>query len=94
MEHLDVGPLKTARGTIKLPGSKSISTRVLLLAVLAQGETVVRDLLDSDDTRVASWASRSKAWATTRTVSPAPAAASRTSRPTCSWAMRAQPSVR
>lgn len=52
MEHLDVGPLKTARGTIKLPGSKSISNRVLLLAALAQGETVVRDLLDSDDTRV------------------------------------------
>ena len=41
MEHLDVGPLKTARGTIKLPGSKSISNRVLLLAALAQGETVV-----------------------------------------------------
>ena len=35
MEHLDVGPLKTARGTIKLPGSKSISNRVLLLAALA-----------------------------------------------------------
>ena len=52
MEHLDVGPLKTARGTIKLPGSKSISNRVLLLAALAQGETVVRELLDSDDTRV------------------------------------------
>ena len=52
MEHLDVGPLKAARGTIKLPGSKSISNRVLLLAALAQGETVVRELLDSDDTRV------------------------------------------
>ena len=52
MKHLDVGPLKAARGTIKLPGSKSISNRVLLLAALAQGETVVRELLDSDDTRV------------------------------------------
>lgn len=52
MEHLDVGPLKAARGTVKLPGSKSISNRVLLLAALAEGETVVRDLLDSDDTRV------------------------------------------
>ena len=37
MEHLDVGPLKAARGTIKLPGSKSISNRVLLLSALAQG---------------------------------------------------------
>ncbi|QUP54439.1 3-phosphoshikimate 1-carboxyvinyltransferase [Ralstonia syzygii] len=52
MEHLEVGPLRAARGTVKLPGSKSISNRVLLLAALAEGETVVRDLLDSDDTRV------------------------------------------
>lgn len=36
MEHLDVGPLKAARGTVKLPGSKSISNRVLLLAALAE----------------------------------------------------------
>jgi 3-phosphoshikimate 1-carboxyvinyltransferase len=33
-----------------LPGSKSISNRVLLLAALAEGETEVRDLLASDDT--------------------------------------------
>jgi len=33
-----------------LPGSKSISNRVLLLAALAHGETLVRELLDSDDT--------------------------------------------
>jgi 3-phosphoshikimate 1-carboxyvinyltransferase len=39
-------------GTVRLPGSKSISNRVLLLAALSQGTTVVRDLLDSDDTRV------------------------------------------
>ncbi len=40
----------SARGTVRLPGSKSISNRVLLLAALAQGTTVVRDLLHSDDT--------------------------------------------
>jgi 3-phosphoshikimate 1-carboxyvinyltransferase len=40
----------SAHGTVRLPGSKSISNRVLLLAALAQGETVVRDLLHSDDT--------------------------------------------
>jgi 3-phosphoshikimate 1-carboxyvinyltransferase len=47
---LDLPPLMSARGTVRLPGSKSISNRVLLLAALAQGTTVVRDLLHSDDT--------------------------------------------
>jgi len=41
-----------ARGTVRLPGSKSISNRVLLLAALADGETEVSGLLDADDTRV------------------------------------------
>ncbi len=40
----------SARGTVRLPGSKSISNRVLLLAALAEGVTEVRDLLKSDDT--------------------------------------------
>jgi 3-phosphoshikimate 1-carboxyvinyltransferase len=35
-----------------MPGSKSISNRVLLLAALSRGNTLVRDLLDADDTRV------------------------------------------
>ncbi|CAG4883423.1 Cytidylate kinase,3-phosphoshikimate 1-carboxyvinyltransferase [Georgfuchsia toluolica] len=52
MNHLDIPVLHRAAGTVRLPGSKSISNRVLLLAALAQGETVVADLLDSDDTRV------------------------------------------
>lgn len=38
-------------GTIKLPGSKSISNRTLLLAALSSGSTLIRDLLDSDDIR-------------------------------------------
>jgi 3-phosphoshikimate 1-carboxyvinyltransferase len=38
---LDLGPLSRAAGTVRLPGSKSISNRVLLLAALAQGETKV-----------------------------------------------------
>ena len=46
---LDLPPLMSARGTVRLPGSKSISNRVLLLAALAQGTTIVRDLLHSDD---------------------------------------------
>ena len=51
-EFLDLPPLARAAGTVRLPGSKSISNRVLLLAGLAEGETAVHDLLDSDDTRV------------------------------------------
>lgn len=49
---LDLPPLVAAGGTVQLPGSKSISNRVLLLAALASGTTTVHDLLDSDDTRV------------------------------------------
>ena len=49
---LDLPPLQSAAGTVTLPGSKSISNRVLLLSALSQGTTVVHDLLDSDDTRV------------------------------------------
>lgn len=49
---LDVPALASAGGTVVLPGSKSISNRVLLLAALSDGTTVVHDLLDSDDTRV------------------------------------------
>lgn len=51
-DFLDIPPLQTAGGCVTLPGSKSISNRVLLLAALSQGQTVVHDLLDSDDTRV------------------------------------------
>ncbi len=49
---LDIPPLSHASGTVVLPGSKSISNRVLLLAALCNGTTTVHDLLDSDDTQV------------------------------------------
>ena len=49
---LDLPPLASAAGTVRLPGSKSVSNRVLLLAGLCAGTTVIRDLLDSEDTRV------------------------------------------
>jgi 3-phosphoshikimate 1-carboxyvinyltransferase len=52
MEHLDLPALSGARGTVRLPGSKSISNRILLLSALASGQTLVKGLLDSDDTRV------------------------------------------
>ncbi len=51
-EFLDLPPLQAAAGTVTLPGSKSISNRVLLLAALCEGTSTIHDLLDSDDTRV------------------------------------------
>ncbi|MEO8442095.1 MAG: 3-phosphoshikimate 1-carboxyvinyltransferase [Betaproteobacteria bacterium] len=51
MDYLDLAPVRRAGGTVKLPGSKSISNRILLLAALARGETRIHDVLDSDDTR-------------------------------------------
>lgn len=52
MDHLDLRHATRAAGTMRLPGSKSISNRTLLLAALAEGVTRLRGLLDSDDTRV------------------------------------------
>jgi len=52
VKFLDLEPIARAAGTVKMPGSKSISNRVLLLAALAHGETRVENLLDSDDTGV------------------------------------------
>ena len=52
IDYLDIPPLSRAGGKIHLPGSKSISNRVLLLAALSQGKTTVHDLLASDDTGV------------------------------------------
>jgi 3-phosphoshikimate 1-carboxyvinyltransferase len=49
---LDLQPALHATGTVRLPGSKSISNRTLLLAALAQGTTEIRELLASDDTHV------------------------------------------
>ncbi|WP_251970777.1 bifunctional 3-phosphoshikimate 1-carboxyvinyltransferase/cytidylate kinase [Sphaerotilus microaerophilus] len=49
---LDLPPLGHAAGTVRLPGSKSISNRLLLLAGLSAGQTTLVDLLDSDDTQV------------------------------------------
>jgi len=50
MEQLKLPAASHAEGTVKLPGSKSISNRTLLLAALATGVTEIRDLLVSDDT--------------------------------------------
>ena len=50
--YLDLQPAMHAKGVVRLPGSKSISNRTLLLAALADGTTQIKDLLASDDTHV------------------------------------------
>ncbi|MCO4787072.1 MAG: 3-phosphoshikimate 1-carboxyvinyltransferase [Marinomonas atlantica] len=51
MNSITLGPLNSANGEIQIPGSKSLSNRILLLATLAQGPTKITNLLDSDDIR-------------------------------------------
>jgi 3-phosphoshikimate 1-carboxyvinyltransferase len=58
-QHIDLEPVMHAEGTVRLPGSKSISNRTLLLAALAEGTTTIHDLLASDDTLVMLGALRS-----------------------------------
>lgn len=58
-QHIDLEPVLHAAGTVRLPGSKSISNRTLLLAALAEGTTTIHDMLASDDTMVMLGALRS-----------------------------------
>jgi 3-phosphoshikimate 1-carboxyvinyltransferase len=51
MNSLTLDPISEVNGVINLPGSKSVSNRVLLLAALSYGVTVLTNLLDSDDIR-------------------------------------------
>ncbi len=51
MKSLILNPIDHVEGVVQLPGSKSISNRVLLLAALAEGTTRISNVLDSDDTR-------------------------------------------
>ena len=52
VKTLSLAPAAKAEGTVRLPGSKSISNRVLLLSALAKGATRLHGLLDAEDTRV------------------------------------------
>lgn len=51
MKTLTLNPINKVAGEVHLPGSKSISNRVLLLAALAEGSTHITNLLDSDDVK-------------------------------------------
>ncbi len=50
MKWLDLPLVRYAAGSVRLPGSKSISNRILLLSALAEGTTIISNLLESDDT--------------------------------------------
>jgi 3-phosphoshikimate 1-carboxyvinyltransferase len=49
MDSLRLEPIRSVQGVVDLPGSKSISNRVLLLASLAPEPTAIKNLLLSDD---------------------------------------------
>ena len=50
-DKLTLSPIKKISGSIVLPGSKSLSNRILLLSMLAEGKTEIQNLLDSNDVR-------------------------------------------
>lgn len=50
MKQLVLNPISRVNGEISLPGSKSLSNRILLLSALSRGVTQVYNLLESDDT--------------------------------------------
>ena len=49
--HIQIPALKSYNGELRVPGSKSITNRVLLISALAEGTTRLHNLLKSDDTR-------------------------------------------
>jgi 3-phosphoshikimate 1-carboxyvinyltransferase len=51
-ETIAILPSGPVQGTIRPPGSKSITNRALVCAALADGESILSGALDSDDTRV------------------------------------------
>ena len=51
MQSLTLEPIAKVGGQVQIPGSKSLSNRILLLAAMASGETTITNLLDSDDIR-------------------------------------------
>jgi len=50
-DKLTLSPIQKISGSVVLPGSKSLSNRILLLSMLAEGKTEIQNLLDSDDVR-------------------------------------------
>ena len=98
MEFLDLPAARCASGTVTLPGSKSISNRTLLLAALSKGQTLIHDLLASDDTdrmleALNTLGVQVEQLTLSNTASPAAAGSSRLNMPIYSSATQAPPFV-
>lgn len=52
IDKLEIRPIGKARGSIRPPGSKSITNRALVCAALARGNSTLTGALNSDDTQV------------------------------------------
>ncbi len=52
VDHVEIRPSGPVSGSIRPPGSKSITNRALVCAALAEGESVLCGALDCDDTQV------------------------------------------
>ena len=52
MQEIEIQPCGPVTATVQPPGSKSITNRALVCAALADGESKLIDILDSEDTRV------------------------------------------
>jgi len=51
-DTIEIKPSGPVRGTIRPPGSKSITNRAMVCAALAEGESTLTGVLDSEDTRL------------------------------------------
>lgn len=51
-DSIEITPSGAVRGTIRPPGSKSITNRAMVCAALADGTSTLRGVLDSEDTRL------------------------------------------
>lgn len=49
MSSLTVKPIKHLKGSINIPGDKSITHRAIILSSIAQGETIITNTLNSED---------------------------------------------
>jgi len=49
---VEIKPLERLDATVRIPGSKSYTQRAMVIAALAEGESILQDPLLSDDTRI------------------------------------------
>ena len=50
--EIEIQPVRRVSGSVRPPGSKSITNRALVAAALADGQSTLVGALDSEDTQV------------------------------------------